>query len=34
MKENSVKNISEEIGEFAFERFSDFMTGREPLGKN
>lgn len=23
MKENSVKNISEEIGEFAFERFSD-----------
>lgn len=27
------KNISEEIGEFAFERFPIFMTGRKPLGK-
>ena len=34
MKENSVKNISEEIGEFAFERFSDLHDWQRAARKN
>ena len=33
MKENSVKNISEEIGEFAFERFSDLHDWQKAARK-